>query len=65
MRLRLHTCVLLIALCATGCRRDMFQQPCGDPLAASDFFPDGVASRPLPPHTVARGFLDDDEAYYR
>jgi mono/diheme cytochrome c family protein len=58
--------VLLAAiLCAlTACRRDMFSQPKSDPLAASDFFQDGAASRPLPPHTVSRDDLQNDEPFY-
>jgi hypothetical protein len=43
----------------------MFQQPSERPLERSDFFRDNrMASRPLPPHTVARGHLDEDEAFY-
>lgn len=54
-------CVLL-----TGCRRDMFLQPSQKPLEHSEFFRDTeMASRPLPAHTVARGQLDEDEAFYR
>ncbi len=49
----------------TGCRRDMFLQPSEQPLERSTFFRDNeMASRPLPAHTVARGQLDDDEAFY-
>lgn len=55
---------MVILIMLTACRRDMFNQPRGKPLGESDFFPDGAASRPIPPHTVARGFLDADEAYY-
>jgi cytochrome c553 len=55
---------LVILVMLAACRRDMFQQPRGKPLGESDFFPDGAASRPIPPHTVARGFLDEDEAFY-
>lgn len=64
---RLFWCVLpvLIVLSAVGCRRDMYNQPRGDALDESDFFADGAASRPIPPHTVARGFLRDDDALYR
>ena len=52
----------IIAL--TACRRDMFNQPKSKPLSESDFFQDGSASRPIPPHTVARGDLQNDEAFY-
>ena len=57
--------VLALAAAATGCRRDMFQQPSSKPLARSDFFQDNhMASRPVVPHTVARGQLEADEAFY-
>lgn len=48
----------------TACRRDMFNQPRSNPLGESDFFQDGAASRPIPPHTVARDDLEHDEAFY-
>ena len=57
--------VLAVLVMLTGCRRDMFNQPRGKPLGESDFFPDGAASRPIPPHTVARGFLEEDDAFYK
>jgi mono/diheme cytochrome c family protein len=56
---------LLFLLCATGCRRDMFSQPSERPLERSSLFRDNkMASRPLPAHTVARGQLEDDDAFY-
>jgi len=56
----------LLALAGAGCRRDMFQQPFSRPLEPSDFFQDNhMASRPLVDHTVARGHLDEDDAFYR
>jgi hypothetical protein len=55
----------LAFICAlTACRRDMFNQPKSNPLRESDFFQNGSASRPIPPHTVARGDLENDEAFY-
>jgi cytochrome c553 len=48
----------------SGCRRDMFNQPKSNPLRESDFFPDGAASRPIPLHTVARGDLENDDAFF-
>ena len=54
-----------ILIGATGCRRDMFHQPISKPLEPSDFFQDNhMASRPLVEHTVARGHLQADEAFY-
>lgn len=56
---------LILALGVTGCRRDMFKQPAEKPLERNAFFRDNqMASRPLPPHTVARGHLDADEAFF-
>lgn len=60
------TMVLLLsalALLFTGCRREMYNQPRGDPLKSSDFFANGAASRPLPPHTVARENFHADASY--
>ena len=57
-------CLLLSGLAVAGCRRDMFIQPKSDPLAASHFFSDGADSRPLPPHTVARGDGENDRVFY-
>jgi mono/diheme cytochrome c family protein len=34
------------------------------PLESSEFFSDGGASRPLPPHSLARGYLRADEYYF-
>jgi cytochrome c553 len=65
MNLRVSAWAVMIALIASGCRRDMFRQPRSNPLAENNFFQDDAASRPLPPHTVARGFLEDDDAFYR
>jgi len=57
---------LILTAAAAGCRRDMFQQPSSKPLATSDFFrADYMASRPLVTHTVARGHLEADQAFYR
>jgi len=53
-------CLLLL----TGCHLDMWRQPKVKPLQQSDFFADGMASRPLVAHTVARGQLREDDAYY-
>jgi mono/diheme cytochrome c family protein len=51
-------------LLVVGCRQDMHDQPRYKPLAGSDFFADGRASRPLVAGTVARGFLRDDARLY-
>jgi hypothetical protein len=43
----------------------MEEQPRYEPLEASRFFPDGMASRPLVEGTVARGHLRADDHFYR
>jgi mono/diheme cytochrome c family protein len=55
--------IFLTVLFLAGCRREMFDQPRGDPLKSSDFFANGAASRPLPPHTVARENFHADASY--
>lgn len=52
------------AALATGCRQDMHDQPKYRPLGASNFFPDGRASRPVVEGTVARGYLKNDIPLY-
>lgn len=46
--------LIVAALTVSACHLDMYQQPKYKPLASSDFFADGAASRPLLPNTVAR-----------
>jgi mono/diheme cytochrome c family protein len=55
--------VAALALCA-GCHRDMRDEPRYEPLEATDFFANGMASRPLVEGTIARGQLHEDEAFY-
>jgi mono/diheme cytochrome c family protein len=57
--------VVLLAATAAACRQDMHDAPRYDPLEASTFFADGVASRPLPANTVARGNLREDDHLYQ
>ena len=45
-------------LLVAGCERDMADQPRYEPFEASNFFENGMASRPLVPGTVARGHLE-------
>jgi mono/diheme cytochrome c family protein len=54
----------LALLALTGCRQNMHNQAKYVPLRESDFFADGTSARPLPAHTVARGFLRADGARY-
>jgi mono/diheme cytochrome c family protein len=54
----------LAAATVAGCHTDMWVQPKVKPLAESDFFRDDQSSRPIVPHTVARGFLKTDQEYH-
>jgi mono/diheme cytochrome c family protein len=67
-----------LALSSTGClrgctsneppihlQRNMFHQPKYRPQAASDFFYDGATMRPPVEGTVARGELNEDQAFFR
>jgi len=51
---------LLLLLLLVSCRQKMANQARYDPLEPSDFFEDGMASRPRIPGTVARGELTND-----
>jgi Cytochrome C oxidase, cbb3-type, subunit III len=55
--------LFVVLIASSGCRKDMFDQPKSSPLGSSDFFADGAASRPIPPHTVAREDVNADEAF--
>jgi mono/diheme cytochrome c family protein len=55
---------LFLSLLICGCEPPMGQQPKYDAYAASDFFSDGAAMRPLPAHTIARGQLTADDTYH-
>ena len=56
--------IAVIALFSSACRQDMHNQPKYIPLRPSDFFGDGRSQRPLIEGAVARGHLDDDDAFY-
>jgi cytochrome c553 len=56
--------VMLGALCATGCRQDMHNQPRYKTFAATEFFGDGRSERPSIDDTVARGQLHLNDARY-
>ncbi len=53
----------IIMLCA-ACRRDMMDQPKAKTFSESSFFKDGTNARPLPPNTVPRGEVHQDQAFY-
>jgi mono/diheme cytochrome c family protein len=59
--------LLPIALSVTalaGCRQDMHNQPKYRGLRPSTFFADGSSARPQVDGTVARGTLQEDEAFF-
>ena len=65
--LRYWTTRIVLTACLAslvGCHTDMYDQPRYEPLEASRFFDDGMASRSLVPGTIARGQLDADDALY-
>ena len=64
-RSRRHLVAVVICLmAATACRQDMHNQPKYRGLRASAFFADGSSARPLVEGTVARGTLQEDEAFF-
>ncbi|SPE29581.1 quinol:cytochrome c oxidoreductase monoheme cytochrome subunit 2 [Candidatus Sulfopaludibacter sp. SbA6] len=65
--MRIDLKLAVVALAAAGsvaCRQDMHDQPKYIPLRPSEFFSDGRSERPLIEGTVARGYLNDDTAFY-
>jgi mono/diheme cytochrome c family protein len=59
--------LVLAAVCliaAAACRQDMHNQPKYRGLRPSNFFADGSSARPLVEGTVARGTLQEDEAFF-
>lgn len=56
---------LAAGLAVVGCHTDMWTQPKHhEPLQASTFYSNGMASRPLVKGTVAQGHLRLDDAFY-
>ena len=61
----LRVCFLLLGLCiATGCRRDMQDQPKMKAFRGTTFFGDGLSARQPIPGTVARGFLRSNTEFF-
>jgi hypothetical protein len=56
--------LLSLMISATGCRRDMQDQPKYVPLRPTDFFDDHRSARPLVENTVARGHLNANTELY-
>jgi mono/diheme cytochrome c family protein len=61
---RLFLLPVACALALAGCRQDMHNQPKYRPLRPSTFFADGSSARPQVEGTVARGALQEDEAFF-
>jgi mono/diheme cytochrome c family protein len=61
-----HRALVALAVCVlvSACRQDMHNQPKYRGLRPSTFFADGSSARPLVEGTIARGTLEDDEAFY-
>lgn len=57
-------CFLALTLSLTGCTNDMKDQPKFKPYAKTSFFPDHRSERPLIDGVVARGHLNEDDAFY-
>ena len=55
---------VVLSLFATGCRRDMQDQPKMKPFRSSSFFRDGLSGRQPVEGTVARGYLREDTAFF-
>jgi mono/diheme cytochrome c family protein len=55
---------LLPLFIGAGCSQKMANQPKVRPLRGSDFYSDGLASRPLVEGTVPRGYLKSDATFY-
>ena len=63
-KLRYLVPVALSVAALAGCRQDMHNQPKYRGLRASTFFADGSSARPFVEGTVARGTLQEDEAFF-
>ena len=62
---RLRVLLLVITICfASGCRRDMQDQPKIKPLRGTTFFRDGLGSRQPIEGTIARGQLRSNTEYF-
>jgi mono/diheme cytochrome c family protein len=56
--------VLVFSVLGAGCRKGMVNQQHLKPLAEETFFKDGSEARPIPPHTIARGQLNEDQQFF-
>jgi hypothetical protein len=56
--------MILILAAIAGCHRDMRDQARYETMEYSDFFSDSQSARPVIEGTVARGELNEDEAFH-
>jgi mono/diheme cytochrome c family protein len=56
--------LVIVGALVSGCRQDMHDAPRYDPYEESPVFPQSSSAQPLVAGTVARGFLDEDQALY-
>ena len=56
--------IALLALLLSACQNNMRNQPRYKPLARSEFFPDGMASRPIPPNTIPQSLELQEGPFY-
>lgn len=56
--------MLLLILLLSACENNMRNQPRYKPLARSEFFTDGMASRPIPPNTIPQSLEIQEGPFY-
>ena len=64
MRIFSAVAMFSLLLFLAGCRQDMHDQPKYKPLGESRFFADGRDARPIPPGTIARDELNDNDSFH-
>jgi len=56
--------VIVTLFNVASCRREMTDQPKTKTFSESSFFKNGTNARPIPPNTVPRGKIREDERFY-
>jgi mono/diheme cytochrome c family protein len=64
MTRRIHAMAVLLVVLVAGCDQKMNYNGKVRPLSETTFFKDQRASRPIPEHTVPRGLLKEDTAFF-
>ncbi|HEX3446442.1 MAG TPA: hypothetical protein VHS80_17130, partial [Chthoniobacterales bacterium] len=64
MKVSLFGCLLAI-LVGAGCRQEMRNDSRLKSLQEDLFFSDGNSSRPLVPNTIAHGFANNDDFFFK